>query len=162
MNSTTQLALLWNTLHSAQRSLSHLERELSKMVQSDVERFIVLYRWASWEVCYPWDGIAVTDLAHLSESSTEDFCDWIVSQGYHAWLYACAQDNHPAQLYAFRDKSTSFKGFQLGVWSLDVDARYCGYQSPFCLAVRFLQIKFNVDYWEHANELHDRYEPVIC
>jgi hypothetical protein len=74
-------------------------------------------------------------------------------------MYACAKDNHPAQLYPFQDKPTSYEDFQLRAWNLDIDEQYRGYQSPFYLAVRLLQLKFNVDYWEHSDELHDLHEP---
>ena len=43
-------------------------------------------------VCEPWDGPLV-DGVSFSEDDTEDFTDWVVSQGASAWHRACEADD---------------------------------------------------------------------
>lgn len=100
-------ARFWTIIEAARRDCAALHAALSALDADELLAFGALVRDAGSAVREPWQGPWVPSDHfkeggfHLSEDSTEDFTDWIVSLGRDVWmpLVGASDENlHPIHL----------------------------------------------------------------
>lgn len=149
----------WTLLAEARPSLRVLEAELGELSQSRLESFIVSYAVASDAIREPSEGIDIDGVGILSEDSTEDFCEWIVSQGESVWQYARSSEASLTALFERMETGGRLESYQLSLWSNEVAMKeHRGYQAPKALAIITLQERFGVDYYSDWERIHDEQE----
>lgn len=78
----------WALLDSTRPSLQALATRLERLPRERLIAYADTYVEAMFAVCEPWDGPLVSGV-QFSEDDTEDFTEWVVSQGQVYWERAC-------------------------------------------------------------------------
>ena len=88
----------WTLIESSFPSHERLVAALRALAREELVAFGVHVRECRLLIREPWNGPNIPGIGVLSEDSTEDFTDWIVSQGEAYW--SAANDGDEAHLVA--------------------------------------------------------------
>jgi hypothetical protein len=151
----------WPLIEETRPSLALLTERLETLNQTELEHWQRAYEVAAEAICPYWDGPDMGgDVGVLSEDDTEDFCNWIVSQGRALWELATAPGadlNVLVQLYWNAEMGTatkypSWSNAEMGTatkypsWSSAVaNPAYRGYQDPSCIAYPIYRTRFDAE-----------------
>lgn len=156
----------WNIIESNKPLLTNLEMTLEQSDQETVENYFALYTTASQEIVDYWD-------APFSEDSTEDICDWIVSQGKVFWEIVVNNEIDLLQAHQLMveidivksesepkptPKPTKYANMVCH-WNNEVkNEKYQGYQSPKALAIGVYYEKFDRNIYDFEETIFERLE----
>jgi hypothetical protein len=148
----------WNLIDSSKPDLKKLEKALEELEKEQLEDYYGLYKRASQEIRDPWDGPYINEeIDHLSEDSTEDLCDWIVSQGYDHWSEMDIDDESLAAVFHSMKKVEKGKKVK-GCVNWNSNTKY-PYKTPKALALSVYEEKFGEDMYDHIDNIMDRVSP---
>ena len=139
----------WEVIEATKPRVSELEAWLESQPKRTVEHFAFAYMIAATSLADYSEGVRVDGFV-WSEDSTEDLCDWVVSQGRVFWTAVVSGDwalADVAEVYLGRPSPLSDESTQ---WSHEVsnpDHRGCRTPSSIAGGV----------YWTRFGEdLHER------
>ncbi|MCE3229975.1 MAG: hypothetical protein K0S32_4526 [Bacteroidetes bacterium] len=161
----------WEIIDNSKPDLIKLEQKLEQLDKETLENYYGFYKAASQDICEPWSGPFIDDsIGHLSEDSTSDLTDWIVSQGYDYWasisaLYEDEEAKEKALVEAFwtEDKvSKEGKHGSLVKWTYTIsNPTYKGYQSPGYLPIPIYKHKFKLDIYDEEEKIFKRIDKLL-
>lgn len=153
----------WEIIERCKPEKVRLERELMETDRTTVEKFIVYYYVASWQVCEPWDGPFIDDsVGHLSEDSTEDLADWVVAQGRDAWHYAQTTYVDWRRLLYLAHDPNAERSSEIEMWHLVHTANTeSGWGAAKGVAKCVFHDRFGVSFADVKEELFAKYDPSI-
>ena len=148
----------WEIIDSTRPDLLALALRLEQLSRKDLLRYSHFYQVASDAVCHAWEGPFIDDeIGHLSEDSTEDLTDWIVSGGKESWLYATEPDVDLVALFLLSVQAERGEIDEPPQWTLDVTLEdRQGYQTPNGLAIPIFYERHNSnneDFYEALEKL---------
>jgi hypothetical protein len=138
---------LFDLLESCGRNLRTLSRKLERFSQLDLCRYQVAYDNRKnevnphyWEECHPY----LTE--ECSEDSSEDFAEWVVSQGAEFYHEVAAHPERIQQYLETFSECESGRGQAELRWDNDVDRdEYRGYQSAQGIAMAIYRSRYGAN-----------------
>jgi hypothetical protein len=159
----------WDLIDSSKPDLEKLVSKLETLNREQLENYHGFYASASNAVCEPWEGPYIDgDIKNLSEDSTKDLCDWIVSQGYDYWYSIASlpeEQKEEALRKAFWDEDKVSLGKEAGTlvqWNYNTgNPAYKGYASPSAIAMAIFQTRYKESILEYEEEIYDRIDDLL-
>jgi hypothetical protein len=143
----------WNLLDEARPSLDRLASILENLSAEQLEAFQRFYSDAALAVCPYWEGpYSKRQKQHLSEDGTQDFCEWVVSQGLTLWK-AAVSDKTDLSTLADVYLQAEYEGRpEYPKWrAVEKQDEYFGWLGPACLAFAVYERRFGGNLYEILN-----------
>jgi hypothetical protein len=153
-------AWFWDLISECSPSLKYLEEQLESFSEEKLKKYLMYWDISSRALCAPWDGPYIDDeIEQLSEDSTEELTDWIVSQGKSAWEYALRNPDQLSELFCISNGNGKSKEFETTLWNTKVSKKnHIGFQSPKDIAIIIIEELFEEDYWDFREEYFEKYQ----
>ncbi len=134
----------WSLIETTKPSLALLIERLEALSQAELEQWQRAYELAAAAIVPYWDGPDMGgNLGVLSEDSTEDLCEWIVSQGRELWQRATGPGADLIYLAHLYQRAEQGLIPEYPAWSTAVtNPEYRGYRDPCYIAYPIYRARF--------------------
>lgn len=135
----------WHVLHATRPNLSALESWLSSQPKQTLETFALAYLDAASELADYSEGVPIEG-QRWSEDSTEDLCQWVVSQGHEFWHSVLTGEKGGLAEAARAYEGNPSACADLTDWDDEVtNPEHRGYQSPDAIVYGVYRTRFAED-----------------